>query len=250
MSDVRSTYFIEGGYAENLVESAAEEPIKFRSTRRMSSGPVGLLNDKMALVRMDALASGRIILHFTAMTMDLRNVSPGGEAIFVAIGALLQAAKGVSALYDAIESLLRKINACLARTRVYLEPLSRPNPALMDILRMALVQVFIVLGIVTKYCDKAGDTESRSKGKKGVKAMMQRMSELYLFHIAVTTKVLRKEDYSRVFLGETDVKEALKELEELTKEEQLIVAANTNAIVRQGAYLACMSPARWSDFLQ
>ncbi|KZV62887.1 hypothetical protein PENSPDRAFT_670064 [Peniophora sp. CONT] len=157
------------------------------------------------------------------------NVTPGGKAIFVAIGALLQAAKGVSELYDSIESLLRKIGTCLTRIKVYLQPSSPPNPALMDVLRMTLVQVFIVLGIVTKYCDKAVNNDPKSKAKKGVKAMMQRISELYLYTIAVVTNLLRKEDYSRVFLGETDVEEALKELEELTEEEQLIAAADTNA---------------------
>ncbi|KZV59739.1 hypothetical protein PENSPDRAFT_694885, partial [Peniophora sp. CONT] len=36
-------------------------------------------------------------------------VAPGGKAIFVAFGVLLQATKGVSQLYNAIESLLQKV---------------------------------------------------------------------------------------------------------------------------------------------
>ncbi|KZV58911.1 hypothetical protein PENSPDRAFT_695665 [Peniophora sp. CONT] len=113
-------------------------------------------------------ASGRKILdvvkpivHVVQLFIDVgaegaSQVTPGGKAIFVAIGALLQAAEGITALYNAIESLLRKVNASLARIRVYLEPSSPPNPALFDVLRLTLVQVFVVLGIVTKYCDKAG----------------------------------------------------------------------------------------------
>ncbi|KZV59812.1 hypothetical protein PENSPDRAFT_760316 [Peniophora sp. CONT] len=144
-------------------------------------------------------------------------VAPGGKAILVAVGVLLQTAKGISALYDAIEALLRKISACLARTKVYLETSSPPNPALMDVLHTIFVQVFIVLGIVTKYCDKASDKDSKSKGKKGVRALKQRIR-----------------DYSCVFLGETDVQEALEELEELAEEEQLMASADTNAVIRQG----------------
>ncbi|KZV62765.1 hypothetical protein PENSPDRAFT_692205 [Peniophora sp. CONT] len=168
-----------------------------------------------------ALDVAKPIVHAVHLFIDAgaegaSNVTPGGKTIFVAIGALLQAAKGVSALYDAIELLLKRIGACIARIQIYLAPSSPPSPALMDVLRMSLVQVFIVLGIVTKFCDKAGDKDPKLTGKKGVKAMMQRMK-----------------DYSRVFLGETDVEEALKELEELTEEEKLIAAADTNAVVRQ-----------------
>ncbi|KZV65266.1 hypothetical protein PENSPDRAFT_136413 [Peniophora sp. CONT] len=161
------------------------------------------------------------IVHIVHLFIDAgaegaSKVTPGGKAIFVAVGALLQAANGVSALYDAIELLLQKVNACLARIEVYLDLPSPPNPALMDVLRMSFVQVLVVLGIVTKYCDKAGDKDSRSKGKKGVKAMMQRIK-----------------DYSRGFLGESDVEEALKELEELAKEEQLASVAVTHTVVRK-----------------
>ncbi|KZV62656.1 hypothetical protein PENSPDRAFT_670205 [Peniophora sp. CONT] len=149
-------------------------------------------------------------------TKDYAKVAPGGKAIFVAIGVLLQAAKGITALYNAIESLLRKVNACLVRIKVYLESSSPPNPALVDVLRFILVQVFVVLGIVTKYCDKAGGKDSKSKDKKGVQVIMQRMRDL-----------------SRVFLGKNDVEEALKVLEELAEDEGLVAAADTNTVVRQ-----------------
>lgn len=102
----------------------------------------------------------------------------------------------------------------------------------MDALRLVFVQVFNVLGIVTKYCDKAADANAKAIGKKGARAMLQRISELNVYLVMTLADAVLEEDYSRVFLGETDVEEALKELEELTEEEELMAGAVTNAVVR------------------
>lgn len=72
---------------------------------------------------------------------------------------------------------MQQVKACLARVELYLEPETPPNPTLMDVLVRTFVQVFIVLGVATKYCDHATDGGAGTKGKKGSRAFLQRMSE-------------------------------------------------------------------------
>lgn len=52
----------------------------------------------------------------------------------------------------------------------------------------------------------------------------------------MASQYAHEEDYFRGILGDGEVEDALKELARLTKEEELIVAAHTNVIVRQGEY--------------
>ena len=74
-----------------------------------------------------------------------------------------QATRGVTKLYDDIESLLEKIKGCLDRVAIHLPKHSAlrapPTPALMNIFTDTLVQVFIALAITTKYCDLVFEEE-------------------------------------------------------------------------------------------
>ncbi|KZV61419.1 hypothetical protein PENSPDRAFT_298261 [Peniophora sp. CONT] len=141
------------------------------------------------------------------------NTVPGATAIFGAIGMPLKAAKGVSGLYDAIETLLHKVKHSLDRIKIHLSPSTPPSPALFSILVDTLVQVFTILAIVTKRCDMA--VQSDSKFGKVTRVLSRRLK-----------------DYLAVVVNNTDVTDALKRLEELTNAELLATAAHTNAIAR------------------
>ncbi|KZV72459.1 hypothetical protein PENSPDRAFT_358335 [Peniophora sp. CONT] len=162
----------------------------------------------------------RPIVHLVQLFIDAgaegaaaSNVVPGGKTIFVAIGALLKAANGVSELYDVIESLLKRVNACLERVKTYLELPTPLHPALMDVLLRTFVQVFVVFGIVTKYCHQATDSDSKPRGKKGMRAFLRRMKDLFcgiLGHsdllIAVNTNTIARKAQPQVeFLYDTAV---------------------------------------------
>ncbi|VDB93418.1 unnamed protein product [Peniophora sp. CBMAI 1063] len=132
---------------------------------------------------------------------------PGGKAIFVAIGVLLQATKGVSGLYDVIEHLFRKIASYLNRVPIYLNSSTQPAPVLMTILVNTCIQVLEVLAMTTKYCDLS---------TKSVWGAVSR----------------RTKDYLREFIGGSEVKTALEKLEHLTNAELLAAVAQTNTIAR------------------
>ena len=74
-----------------------------------------------------------------------------------------QATRGVTKLYDDIESLFEKIKGCLDRVAIHLPESSAlrapPTPALMNIFTDTLVQVFITLAITTKYCNLVFEEE-------------------------------------------------------------------------------------------
>ncbi|VDC01053.1 unnamed protein product [Peniophora sp. CBMAI 1063] len=142
------------------------------------------------------------------------SAAPGGKAIFVAIGALLQATKGVSELYDTIESFSQIIKDYADRMHIHLESSVQPAPEVMRILLDTLVQILNFIGIVTKYCNRAIERNSVIKKAKD-------------------TFTLRAGDYFRVMVGKVDVKDALMKHEELAKAELRMTTAHTNSIVRE-----------------
>ena len=122
---------------------------------------------------------------------------PGGKAIFVAVGVLLQvgvisgrslfvayraqATKGVSQLYDAIETLLRRIKDYLERLSTHLAPSVLPTPPLMNVLVDTLAHVFAALALATSHCDVA--SKSGSKMKRMAGALLGRTGTLQLYSV-------------------------------------------------------------------
>ncbi|KZV70935.1 hypothetical protein PENSPDRAFT_664744 [Peniophora sp. CONT] len=138
---------------------------------------------------------------------------PGGNAIFIAIGALLQATKGVSRMYDAVEEALNRIKGFLERVQIHLQPSVPPSSAVMNVLIDTFVQVFVVITIVTKHCGIANEDKSG-------------------FKKALNTILLRANDFVRVLFDRTDVQDALAKLEKLATAELQAAVAHTYAMVR------------------
>ncbi|VDB86730.1 unnamed protein product [Peniophora sp. CBMAI 1063] len=159
------------------------------------------------------LAVLKPIVHFTCLFIDsgaeaaASMNAPGGKAIFVAVAVLLQATKGVSALYDVIEHLFQEIAPLLNRIATHLRPSTPPPSALMNILVKTCIQVLEILAMTTKYCNS--DT-SRIWGS-----------------ISRRTK-----DYLHGFTGDSKIKAALEKLDFLTKNELLEAVAEIGATVR------------------
>ena len=90
-----------------------------------------------------------------------------------------QATKGVSALYDAVESLFDEIKVSLERVIVHLPndgtPRTPPSTAVMSILMDIIVEVLTAIAIATKYCDLAVKDESWFK--RLLRAIPRRTSE-------------------------------------------------------------------------
>ena len=80
----------------------------------------------------------------------------------------VQATKGVSQLYDTIESLLQKVRDYVERIGIYMQPATPPSPPLMRILLDILVRVLSVLATVTTYCDRAAERHSMLRKAKDV----------------------------------------------------------------------------------
>ena len=123
----------------------------------------------------------------------------------VAIGALLkvktptisdlrfdahraQATKGVSQLYDTIESLLQKVRDYVARIGIYMQPATPPSPPLMRILLDILVRVLSVLATVTTYCDRAAERHSMLRKAKDVLSVRTSRPHLCMIIIIATHK--------------------------------------------------------------
>ncbi|VDB88494.1 unnamed protein product [Peniophora sp. CBMAI 1063] len=161
------------------------------------------------------------IVHFVHLFIDsgaeaaaASNVVPGGKAIFVAVGAMLQATQGVSRLYDAVETLLQKVTDYLERVSIHLEPLTPPSPALMDILIDTLVHILTTLALATRYCNSVIASDSRAKN--------------------VARAVFRRgKDYFRVLVDKTGVQDTLDKLEALTEKERLLTAVSSYAAIRE-----------------
>ena len=66
-------------------------------------------------------------------------------------------------MYDAIESLLQKVQDYLTRVSIHLKPTNPPSSALLDILVDTLVHIFIVLELTTKYCRLTTERDSYLK---------------------------------------------------------------------------------------
>ena len=66
-------------------------------------------------------------------------------------------------MYDAIESLLQKVQGYLTRVSVHLKPAIPPDSAFLDILVNTLVYIFTVLALVTRYCTSAAESDSQLK---------------------------------------------------------------------------------------
>ena len=81
---------------------------------------------------------------------------------------MAKATKGVSELYDTIESFIQKVQDYVERIGIHLQPSTPPTPAVMRILLETLIQVLNFLGIVTKYCGLAVEKDSWLKKAKDV----------------------------------------------------------------------------------
>ncbi|VDB87237.1 unnamed protein product [Peniophora sp. CBMAI 1063] len=162
----------------------------------------------------------RPIVNFTLVlkkgTEGATDLVPVSKGIFGAIGVLLQATKGVSELYDAVDALLQEILVYLERLSIHFEPPETPRPRLKAILTDALVQVFIALAIATKYCDLA----TPSRGGQSLK----RVGKVFL---------RRTKDYLFVLTDKPDVKAVLDRLRSLAVKEEQIVVAGMSAIARK-----------------
>lgn len=146
-----------------------------------------------------------------------------------------QATKGVSHLYDAIETLLRKINDYLERVSIHLEPSSPPSPALTNILVDTLVHILVALALATRYCNSAVKDVSRALNV--ARAIFRRGSELR-HDSSVSVRLIWYtfpiEDYFRVLVNRTGAQDVLDQLEALTEKERLLTAASSYAVIRKG----------------
>ncbi|VDB88498.1 unnamed protein product [Peniophora sp. CBMAI 1063] len=144
------------------------------------------------------------------------DATPGGKAIFCAIGALLQATKSHGAMYDSIESLFETIKNRLKLIEIHLPENSpsrmAPPVALMNIFADTLEQVFIALALITKYCKLAIGPYY----KRTLRALFR-----------------RTKDYARVFSGEPEVAKVLKNFEVLAHKGLELAVAHSNFIARE-----------------
>ncbi|KAF8289762.1 hypothetical protein DL93DRAFT_2174240 [Clavulina sp. PMI_390] len=124
---------------------------------------------------------------------------PGGRGIFVAVARLLQAADGLSKSYDDLSLLLRKLEGFLTRLEGHLNAQALNQP-LRDISVRALLQLMKIIALFVKYFDI-----ERNRWWI-LKAIMRRLK-----------------DYRTIVFGNSEVRDALKELDELLNEESLTV---------------------------
>ncbi|KIK60102.1 hypothetical protein GYMLUDRAFT_244542 [Collybiopsis luxurians FD-317 M1] len=143
----------------------------------------------------------RLVEMFNDTVGDMASASvPGGKAIFVAFGVLLEATKGVTEVYDALEELSEKLQDALTRIELHFNTDSKPSSRLRDIFIEMLVQVLHVFGFLIKYPE--------SKAKKTLHVFWQ-----------------RSKDLGKSLLGEKEVQEALQKLDKLTNREALMEIA-------------------------
>ena len=107
----------------------------------------------------------------------------------------------------------------------------------MDILVDTLVHIFTVLELTTKYCHLTAERDSYLK-----KVFMRLFRRMRMFkHLtagdAMLIICLPEGDYFRVLIDKSGAQEALAELDTLTQRENLVTAANTYAVVREGNLL-------------
>ncbi|KAI0027620.1 hypothetical protein K488DRAFT_74397 [Vararia minispora EC-137] len=140
---------------------------------------------------------------------------PGGKAIFVAFGVLLDATRGVSEVYDALGDIFRRLGTFLGRLDIYLQSPSEPSAPLKKIFMDTFFKLFSALGIVTKYLKLENNDKKGSSIGRSLRPIFR-----------------RTKDFGRVLLGNTEVKDVLAELDNLTKEESLATAAMTLVVAQ------------------
>ncbi|KIK60096.1 hypothetical protein GYMLUDRAFT_612140 [Collybiopsis luxurians FD-317 M1] len=125
---------------------------------------------------------------------------PGGKAIFVAFGALLAAAKGVTEVYDALEEISEKLQDALDRIKWHLDTNSKLSSRMKEIYTQMLVEVLHVFVFLIKY--------PKSLAKRTQNIIWR-----------------RSKDFGNSLLGEKEVQEALQRLDKLTNRESLMKIA-------------------------
>ncbi|CAK5271110.1 unnamed protein product [Mycena citricolor] len=151
---------------------------------------------------------------------------PGGKGIFVVVAAFLQASKRVSANYDALELVLLRFQPCLIRLEMYLGLDSfDQRRALRDVFLKILVLMIKIFGLLTT------ELKSIHKLKRGRCWVRQK----------------RIKDWVGQLLQAGDTRDALNELDELTKQEGLaaviesVRAAERAQIVAEQARSAALA---------
>jgi hypothetical protein len=186
-----------------------------------------------------------------------QGVVPGGKAVFVAFGVLLevcplflpwnvfqphiaQATNGVSKVYDALESLLSGLQVFLARVDVHLASRSPPSAALKEIFTKTLIQLLHITALFTKYLDT-------SVGKPGLSRFTKHISRRASGCLSSVRIYLMlnwdTEDYVKGMAGNSELITAFEELDGLTREESLRTAAETLVATKEigDDVKACMS---------
>ncbi|KAI0026802.1 hypothetical protein K488DRAFT_75064 [Vararia minispora EC-137] len=130
--------------------------------------------------------------------------------------AAASATRGVSEVYDALGVLFKRLGTFLGRLDIYLQSPSEPNAPLKKIFMDTFFKLFSALRIVTKYL------KLENKDKRG-SAIGRSLRPIFR----------RTKDFGRVLLGNTEVKNVLAELDDLTKEESLATAATTLVVVQE-----------------
>ncbi|KAH9031833.1 hypothetical protein EDB84DRAFT_164236 [Lactarius hengduanensis] len=120
---------------------------------------------------------------------------PPAKVIFVGIGVLLQAAKDVRASQNTLVDLFGRMEYFFKRLEKYIEV--RPTAAMTDIIVKIMVEVFSILGIVTKEIRQG-----------------------------------RTKKYLKKLVGRNDVEDALQRLDRLTQEEARMAAVEALTITR------------------
>jgi hypothetical protein len=122
---------------------------------------------------------------------------------------LYQAARDVGASQDALVDLFERIENFFMRLETYTEV--PPTRAMMDLIVKILAEVLGILAIATKNVQQESASE---------------FIPLYLrTYIAPDTFTFNSEKYLMKLLGRTDIEEALKRLDDLTRDEALMATA-------------------------
>ncbi|KAI0295319.1 hypothetical protein B0F90DRAFT_1670156 [Multifurca ochricompacta] len=121
------------------------------------------------------------VLHaFSGILGEVVSLTPfqPAKAIFVCIDALLTAASGVSASYDALMDLFECVGNFLKRLHVYIE--MTVTPLMSDIIVKIIVQVLSVLSLATKQIKQGRFKKFAKKllGESEIEAVLQRLDRL------------------------------------------------------------------------
>ncbi|KAI0032454.1 hypothetical protein K488DRAFT_70607 [Vararia minispora EC-137] len=135
---------------------------------------------------------------------------PGSKAPFVAFGALLAAAKGVSAAYDGLETLMARLVPFLNRVKVHLDvPATyhdRDPGGLTKILVEILANLLHAFALATKY-------------------LKRKISKHRLIRWVRARFPIRMRHFAKHLMGNQDVADSLKRLDELMWDELAMATA-------------------------